>query len=38
MVLLRQAGETAKAFYDYLQTPPARAILVRYGFALPGER
>lgn len=37
MVLTRRAGETAERFYDYLQQPPARALLKRYGFALPGE-
>jgi molybdate transport system substrate-binding protein len=37
MVLMRNAGETARAFYAYMQTPPARAILHRFGFVLPGE-
>lgn len=37
MVLLRSAGVTARAFYDYLQGPAARAVFVRYGFTLPGE-
>ena len=37
MVLTRHAGAAARAFYDYLQGPAARAILARYGFALPGE-
>lgn len=37
MVLLKGAGPTAQAFYRYVQQPPARAILVRYGFALPGD-
>ena len=37
MVLTRRAGETAAQFYAYLQQPPARAILKRYGFLLPGE-
>jgi molybdate transport system substrate-binding protein len=37
MALLRGAGEPAREFYRYLQQPPARAILARYGFALPGE-
>lgn len=37
MVLIRGAGETAQAFYRYVQTPPAREILRRYGFVLPGE-
>jgi len=35
MVLLKGAGETAEAFYHYLQQPAARATLGRYGFALP---
>jgi molybdate transport system substrate-binding protein len=35
MVLLRDAGGVADAFYDYMQAPPARAILERYGFVLP---
>lgn len=37
MVLTRSAGETATMFYEYLQQPPARAILKKYGFVLPGE-
>lgn len=37
MVLLKGAGETARAFYAYLQTPAAREVLVRYGFLLPGD-
>ena len=37
MVLLKRAGETARAFYDFVQQPEARAILQRYGFVLPGE-
>lgn len=37
MVLLKGAGPTARDFYRYMQQPPAREILVRYGFALPGE-
>jgi molybdate transport system substrate-binding protein len=35
MVLMRTAAKSAHAFYDYLAQPPARAILVRHGFALP---
>ncbi|MDP2409176.1 MAG: molybdate ABC transporter substrate-binding protein [Pseudolabrys sp.] len=38
MVLLKKAGETAKAFYAYMQSPSARAIMRRYGFVLPGEQ
>jgi molybdate transport system substrate-binding protein len=37
MVLLKGAGETAQAFYRYVQQPAARAIFQRYGFVLPGE-
>lgn len=37
MVLLKNAGQTAKAFYDYMQSASARAIMRRYGFVLPGE-
>jgi molybdate transport system substrate-binding protein len=35
MVRLRRAGPIAERFYRYLQEPAARAILERYGFALP---
>jgi molybdate transport system substrate-binding protein len=37
MVLLKGASPQARAFYDYLQGPQARALLRRYGFSLPGE-
>ena len=37
MVLMKNAGQTAKTFYAYLQAPPARTILRKYGFLLPGE-
>lgn len=37
MVLLRNAGETAQAFYAFVQQPPARTVFRRYGFVLPGE-
>jgi molybdate transport system substrate-binding protein len=37
MVLLKGAGPTAQAFYRYVGQPPARAVLVRYGFVLPGD-
>lgn len=37
MVLLAGAGETAEAFYRFVQQPPARAIFRRHGFVLPGE-
>jgi molybdate transport system substrate-binding protein len=37
MVLFKGAGLTAQAFYRYMRQPPARAILVRYGFVLPDD-
>lgn len=37
MVLLRQAGATAKAFYAHMQGAAARAVLGRHGFTVPGE-
>jgi molybdate transport system substrate-binding protein len=37
MVLLDDAGPVAERFHAYLQTPPARDILRRFGFELPGE-
>ncbi len=37
MVLLKNSGDTAQAFYFYLQQPNARAVLDRYGFTLPGN-
>jgi molybdate transport system substrate-binding protein len=38
MVLLKNAGETAKQFYAYMQDRSARAIMRKYGFVLPGEQ
>ena len=35
MVLIQGGGETARLFYGFMQTPAARAILVRHGFAVP---
>jgi molybdate transport system substrate-binding protein len=35
MVLTRAAGPVAREFYRHLQQPAARALLERYGFALP---
>ncbi len=37
MVLLKSAGSTAEAFYDYMSAPAAREIMKKYGFVLPGE-
>ncbi len=37
MVLLKGAGDTAKKFYAFVQSPAARAVLRRYGFVLPGD-
>ncbi|WP_458526072.1 molybdate ABC transporter substrate-binding protein [Onishia taeanensis] len=35
MALLPGAGDTAKAFYAYLQSAPARQVFKDYGFAVP---
>ncbi len=35
MALLKPAGATARAFYDYLRQPAAREVFNRYGFVLP---
>ena len=35
MVLLKNAGPVARAFYDYMSGPAAREIMERYGFILP---
>jgi molybdate transport system substrate-binding protein len=32
MVLMKSAGPTARAFYEFLQSPQARAVLTRYGY------
>jgi molybdate transport system substrate-binding protein len=37
MVVLKGAGDTARAFYEFMQQAPARALLMRHGFELPGE-
>lgn len=37
MALMKSAGITARAFYDYLRQPAARKIFVRHGFSLPEE-
>ena len=37
MVLTRLATPAAESFFDYMQAEPAREIMRRYGFALPGE-
>jgi molybdate transport system substrate-binding protein len=35
MVLMRQAPESARAFYEYLSQPEAQSIMARYGFVMP---
>ena len=35
MVLMKQASNTAVAFYHYIQTPVAQAILIKFGFHVP---
>ncbi|MGE5523367.1 MAG: molybdate ABC transporter substrate-binding protein [Rhodospirillaceae bacterium] len=37
MALIKGAGPAARALYDYLQQPAARAIFERYGFMKPSE-
>ncbi len=37
MVLMKRAPPTLRAFYVYLGTPAAQAIMVRYGFAMPTQ-
>lgn len=37
MALMAGAGPVAEAFYAYMQSPPAREIMERYGFTLPEE-
>ncbi len=37
MVLTQRAGPVAERFHDYMQSQPARVIMRRYGFVLPGE-
>jgi len=32
MVLLKNAGPAARAFYEFLQSPSAKAVLTRYGY------
>lgn len=35
MVLLKDAPQTLRAFYDYVGTPAAQEVMVRYGFSMP---
>jgi molybdate transport system substrate-binding protein len=35
MALIKGAGETAREFFGFIQTPPAREIFARYGFTIP---
>ncbi|MCY1507396.1 Molybdate-binding protein ModA [compost metagenome] len=37
MVLIKNAPPAARAFYDYIATPAAQEIMVRYGFAMPRQ-
>jgi len=37
MVLVKGAPPAAKAFYEFISTPAAQAIMVRYGFAMPKD-
>ncbi len=37
MVLMKDAPPALRAFYEYLGTPAAQTIMVRYGFAMPKD-
>lgn len=37
MVLMKNAEPAAQAFYAYIATPPAQAVMRRYGFVMPKE-
>ena len=37
MVLIKGAGDAARAFFVYVQEPAAREVFRKYGFVLPGE-
>lgn len=37
MVLVKGAPPAARAFYDYISTPAAQEIMVRFGFAMPKD-
>jgi molybdate transport system substrate-binding protein len=37
MVLLKNAEPAAQAFYDFIGTPAAQAVMGRYGFVMPKE-
>lgn len=37
MVLMKDAPAPLRAFYDYIGTPAAQEVMVRYGFAMPKE-
>lgn len=37
MVLMKDAPAPLRAFYDYIGTPSAQEVMVRYGFAMPRD-
>lgn len=37
MVLMRDAPESARVFYEFLSTPAAQAIMMKYGFMMPKD-
>jgi len=37
MVLLKNASDTARQFYDYMQTTTAQEIMKKFGFTIPGN-
>ena len=38
MVLLKDAPASLRSFYDYIGTPAAQEIMIRYGFAMPKDQ
>ncbi|MGD9637545.1 MAG: molybdate ABC transporter substrate-binding protein [Alphaproteobacteria bacterium] len=38
MALLKGAGDTAKVFYDYLQSPKSQEVFAKYGFVMPEKK
>jgi molybdate transport system substrate-binding protein len=37
MVLMKDAPQAARQFYDYLSTPAAQAVMEKYGFVMPKQ-
>ena len=37
MILMKNAGQTARGFYAFVASPEGQKILSRFGFSLPAE-